>query len=136
VPSSDAYGHMDLVTVVAHELGHVLGFEHGDAGAYAVMHDELEPGMRYLNAPLRPDSRSVPVFDTGFGVASGTTGSVDWRTAGEDWSVGYSPYEPKPKAAAPANVPEFLFKLAQGGGAAQYDSLGSALLGKGSRLGR
>src|SRR5262249_56897518 len=32
VPGSPAYGHVDLLTVVTHELGHVLGFASIDPG--------------------------------------------------------------------------------------------------------
>jgi hypothetical protein len=38
---------MDLLTVVSHELGHVLGFGDNQSG-YAVMDEDLEPGVRYL----------------------------------------------------------------------------------------
>jgi hypothetical protein len=46
--SSEAFGRMDLLTVVTHELGHVLGFDHDDVSRFAVMDDELESGVRYL----------------------------------------------------------------------------------------
>ena len=39
---------MDLLTVLDHELGHVLGFEHHRAG---VMEEYLTPGTRRVPAP-------------------------------------------------------------------------------------
>jgi len=49
-PGSPAYGHMDLLTVVEHELGHVLGL--GDLDPQAVPHDlmteTLATGVRRL----------------------------------------------------------------------------------------
>jgi len=45
---SDAAGRgwqtMDLASVVMHELGHVLGFDHDDAGAIPVMNGTLDAG--------------------------------------------------------------------------------------------
>ena len=62
---SVAYGKMDLVTVVTHEMGHVLGFDHYDASKYSVMREDLDPGVRYvLDAPGARDSASAPVNDS------------------------------------------------------------------------
>jgi len=40
-----AAGRMDLLTVVMHELAHVLGYDHSDSG---LMRPTLEPGIRRL----------------------------------------------------------------------------------------
>src|SRR2546425_7488713 len=45
-PGSPARGRMDLLTVVEHEIGHVLGFHHDDP--IAPMADVLAPGRRIL----------------------------------------------------------------------------------------
>lgn len=44
LPDGPADGRMDLLTVVMHELGHVLGFDHSDSG---LMQPTLAPGVRY-----------------------------------------------------------------------------------------
>lgn len=43
LPESEAFGLVDLWTVIQHELGHVLGFDHSDDG---VMEEILLPGVR------------------------------------------------------------------------------------------
>jgi hypothetical protein len=53
--------------------------------------------------------------------------------------VRYSPYTANSAATASGNFPEFLVKLAPRGSgldAPQFDSLGSALLGRKGKLGR
>ena len=47
LPDSEAAGSIDLWTVILHELGHLLGYEHETDG---VMQDSLAPGVRKLPA--------------------------------------------------------------------------------------
>jgi hypothetical protein len=52
-----AVGRMDLLTVVMHELGHVLGLADldGEEHAHDLMSTTLQPGVRRLPAPGKPD---------------------------------------------------------------------------------
>ncbi len=48
-PNSAAYGKMDLLTAVSHEIGHYLGLDHDDATSdTSVMSDTLQSGSRYV----------------------------------------------------------------------------------------
>ena len=119
---TQAYGLVDLVTVLTHEVGHVLGFTHADAAAMPVMHDDLDPGVRYLLEALDFDANpDEPIsdatllnlarraaaleahaaeqgrthshkFDLDLG-GNGAQGVVDWSNVGTDgWESSYSPF--------------------------------------------
>jgi uncharacterized repeat protein (TIGR01451 family) len=62
-------GRMDLVSVISHELGHVMGFEHSDAG---VMEPALMPGVRLLSeVPLADVGSAARPTASGAGAARG-----------------------------------------------------------------
>jgi hypothetical protein len=54
--NSEAYERMDLLTVVMHELGHVLGYDHQDR---TLLSPSLAAGERQLESAARPDSRMI-----------------------------------------------------------------------------
>ncbi len=62
--SGAATGRMDLLTVLAHELGHVLGFEH-----------DMEPG-HLMSETLAPGTRLLPI---------GSGADIDDVFANPDW---------------------------------------------------
>jgi hypothetical protein len=74
---------MDLLTVVMHEVGHVLGFDHDDASRYAVMRDELSAGVRYTTAALR--------FDLDAPWAGESGGRIAWDGVAGDWAPAHKP---------------------------------------------
>jgi hypothetical protein len=56
--ANPAYGKVDLLTVVAHELGHVLGYE--DSGATGLMAEYLGTGVRRLPTPIPTADQAIP----------------------------------------------------------------------------
>jgi Ca2+-binding RTX toxin-like protein len=62
---SDAAGRgwqtMDLASVVMHELGHVLGFDHDDAGAIPVMNGTLDAGAHIAQQVIDQQSSDASI---------------------------------------------------------------------------
>ena len=102
--TSPAFGRMDLLTVVMHELGHVLGFGDLDPNAGALMSGNLEAGTRRLNDST-PESPALVVMDKvpGGGMASMLWGAKDNKAFWlEDFLLdvagrGYNPFDPTDK---------------------------------------
>jgi len=149
-PDSAAYDRFDLVTVVTHELGHMLGFDHDDAGQMAVMNDALDAGVRYtldsgvVQASTPPPAATGPSQPTAGAITfdynamySGATGSnagIEWQSTGAgNWGVQLSPYTPPgPANFASPNLAEFALKFGDGEDGTQpagFDSMGQDLLG-------
>ncbi len=86
-PDSDAFGRMDLLTTLRHEIGHVLGFEHRDGDA-DVMGATLAPGERQLggDGPALHPAETLITASVETGAATATRG---WRGATRpmvDWN--------------------------------------------------
>jgi Ca2+-binding RTX toxin-like protein len=99
--TSPAFGRMDLLTVVMHELGHVLGFKDLDPNAGALMSETLDAGTRRLNDSA-PDGPALAQMDSAVGgqVASMLWGAKDNKATWlEDFLVdlagkNVNPFEP------------------------------------------
>jgi len=62
LPDSAAAGHIDLMTVLMHELGHVMGLEHVSSAVDAtrLMAASIDPGIRRLPSALDLGMPSAP----------------------------------------------------------------------------
>ena len=101
--TSPAFGRMDLLTVVMHELGHVLGFNDLDPNAQNLMSGTLDAGERRLNDSA-PESPKLVQMDRvpGGEVASLLYGTKEGQSSWiEEFLVNagrnYNPFEPKAK---------------------------------------
>jgi Ca2+-binding RTX toxin-like protein len=141
--SNDEFGRMELLTVLTHELGHVLGFGHDETDTYRVMDAYLGAGGRAAADPVPQPATTVTAsypdfaFDLGGTGTDGAPRAIDWLQAAAGWSPGYAPFAWEARPVSPTNFPDYLVQLApRGMDAQEYDSLGSALLGKRSGRGR
>jgi hypothetical protein len=135
-------GHMDLTTVVTHELGNLIGITDNDLN-FAVMDEDLEPGVRYAldavgfdadpNKPISNDTlwqlarrlsewetqragTDAPSFELG-GQGGATGGEIDWQgNAANAWNGNLSPFGTgKVAKNATANFTDYLKKLVSSG---------------------
>jgi hypothetical protein len=83
-------GRVDLLTVVRHEFGHAIGFEHEDAGEHAIMGDTitlLRPGGA-TSSPTSTSSGSAVVTSSDGSTGVGSIGSTTPSSIG---SAGQEP---------------------------------------------
>ena len=110
-PGSEAEGRMDLLTVVMHELGHVLGFADGSQLAGGVMNETLEAGTRLVPVAATPaaqDTVTVAAAPDEQVVAAPQSTVAELQTGGGTGTAGVASEDPvatveiTDQAAAPA----------------------------------
>jgi VCBS repeat-containing protein len=108
--TSPALGRMDLLTVVMHELGHVLGYQDLDSSSDTLMAGTLDAGTRRLSDSTAESSKLVQmdkapgaeVSSLLYGVKQGKSSWLeDFLVNGSD----YNPFDPmdKVKISIPGN---------------------------------
>ncbi len=108
--SSLAYGQMDLLSVVIHEIGHLLGFENLDPDTDNLMSETLEAGTRKIPAyvsSVEDDSPSLISMDTETDSMAAETITGESVQTDSSWVTGFlmdsankgkrNPFEPKNK---------------------------------------
>jgi hypothetical protein len=125
---SDAYRKMDLLSVVTHELGHVLGWAHTGDG---IMAPTLDAGERVLTdsstAASEPTWTAAPTNGNGHHDREySSLGLVDWSRSGDlDALVGGDPGSSVPAADFFARPVEFTLLPTNGNGNGKHNGNGN-----------
>jgi hypothetical protein len=114
-PGSPAYGKVDLLTVVTHELGHELGFD--DTAGNSLMGVFLTPGTRRIPAPAHPEAGSgstlIPAALVSVAGTLAPAGAGTSRPAAFPWDNG----QPNPvPLGSEGTLPAFGGEAANAGG--------------------
>ena len=108
--SSLAYGQMDLLSVVMHEIGHLLGFDDLNSESDGLMSETLDAGTRKIPAyvsSVEDDSPSLISMDTDTDSIAAETITGDSVQTDSGWVTGFlmdsankgkrNPFEPRTK---------------------------------------
>ena len=74
-PGSPAFGLVDLLSVLSHEIGHGLGYDDVYDGADHLMDGALTTGMRRIELPVTVGSSTLPIGTAPMRVSSAASGA-------------------------------------------------------------